>query len=156
MPDGRRLMASQIIHDDDVAGLQNGDELLLRLHGVAPAPSCDVRPSCQMQPSLSLGGVATSSPPPKPKCRTFWRPTGGSHHSKPPKRSSRQRSVTAPLSAMAFTMAISCVMKRYETCPCVSRIAPLHFQRTSITAVLRPSGTELRNIPVCHYFLSRM
>lgn len=29
VPDGRRLMTSQIIHDDDVAGLQNCDELLL-------------------------------------------------------------------------------------------------------------------------------
>jgi len=29
LPDSRRLMTSQIIHDDDVAGLQHGDELLL-------------------------------------------------------------------------------------------------------------------------------
>jgi hypothetical protein len=37
LPDGRRLMTSQIIHDDDVAGLQNGDELLLDISAEALA-----------------------------------------------------------------------------------------------------------------------
>lgn len=70
-------------------------------HGAAPAPFCDVRPSCQAQPSQSPDGAATTSPPSNSQYRTVGRPTGGSRHPKPPPQPAREdhRKVVEPSDA---------------------------------------------------------
>ncbi len=50
LPDGRRLMTSEVIHDDDIAGLQHPDELLLDIGSEALAVDRAVEDARRCEP----------------------------------------------------------------------------------------------------------